>query len=234
MKNSFSLLLLPGFDGTGELFQPLQAVLDKTVATRVCRYTQENSFGDYVDSAAAMLPPENAVVLAESFSGPIALALMARYPSRIARAVLCASFAVSPFRSLTRAAWFLPTSLFHPSPLQRHVLKHFCLNGESDGMLMDQAVAVARSLRATTVQRRLQVLSNIDMTPLLPRITAPVLYLQAVRDRVVGARVSRELTSLLPQVTVRQIDGPHLLLQSRPTECAAAISNFLMQVDADL
>ena len=32
--------------------------------------------------------------------------------------------------------------------------------------------------------------------------------------------------------TTEPIDGPHLLLQSRPAECAAAISDFLLQVDA--
>lgn len=223
-------MLLPGFDGTGDLFQPLRATLDKTIATRVCRYTTEESFDDYVETAAAMLPLENAVLLAESFSGPVALALMARYPVRIVCAVFCATFAVSPFRPLARVARILPTSLFHPTSLQRHVIKRFCLNGESDGVLMEQVAAANRSLRASTVQRRLQVLADIDMTPLLPQIAAPVLYLQAMRDRIVGARASRQLTSLLPKVMVRQIEGPHLLLQSRPIECAAAISSFLVQV----
>jgi pimeloyl-ACP methyl ester carboxylesterase len=232
LKNSFSLLLLPGFDGTGELFQPLQSILDKTIATRVCRYTTEESFDDYVETAAAMLPLENAVLLAESFSGPVALALMARYPGRIVGAVLCATFAVSPFRLLTRVARVLPTSLFHPTSLQRHLVERFCLNGESDEILMEQVVAASRSASASTIQRRLQVLADIDMRSLLPRISAPVLYLQAMRDRIVGARLSRALTGLLPQVTVRQVEGPHLLLQSRPVECAAAISSFLVQVDA--
>ena len=44
LKNSFALLLLPGFDGTGVLFHPLQSILDKTIATRICRYTTEESF----------------------------------------------------------------------------------------------------------------------------------------------------------------------------------------------
>lgn len=212
----------------------MQAALDKTIATRVCRYTTEESFDDYVETAAAMLPLGNAVLVAESFSGPVALALMARYPTRIACAVLCATFAISPYRSLTRVAHILPTSLFHLTSLQRHVVKRFCLNGESDGVLMEQVVATNRSLRASTIQRRLQVLANIDIRPLLSQIATPMLYLQATRDRIVSARMSRELTGLLPRVMVRQIDGPHLLLQSRSAECAAAISDFIVQVDADL
>lgn len=226
-------MLLPGFDGTGELFRPLQAALDKTIATRVCRYTTEESFDDYVETAAAMLPPENAVLLAESFSGPVALALMAKYPGRIVCAVLCATFAVSPFLPVTRVARVLPTSIFHPTFLQRYVVERFCLNCESDNVLMGQVAAANRSLSASTVQRRLQVLADVDVRPLLPQISAPVLYLQATRDRIVSARLSRELTGLLPKIMVRQIDGPHLLLQSRPAECAAAISSFLVKVEAD-
>lgn len=99
---------------------------------------------------------------------------------------------------------------------------------------MEQVVATNRSLRASTIQRRLQVLANIDIRPLLSQIATPMLYLQATRDRIVSARMSRELTGLLPRVMVRQIDGPHLLLQSRSAECAAAISDFIVQVDADL
>jgi pimeloyl-[acyl-carrier protein] methyl ester esterase len=232
LKNSFSLLLLPGFDGTGELFRPLQSNLDKTIDTRVCRYSTEESFEDYVETATAMLPQENAVLLAESFSGPVALAIMARYPGRIVGAVLCATFAVSPFRSLTSVARILPTNVFHPTFLQRYVIERFCLNGESDEILMEQVVAASRSLSASTIQRRLQVLADIDMRSLLPRISVPVLYLQSMRDRIVGVRLSRALTGLLPKVTVRQFEGPHLLLQSRPAECAAAIGGFLLQVDA--
>lgn len=227
LKKPVSLVLLSGFDGTGELFAPLQAALDGRIETRICRYARERSFDEYVDTAAGMLPQENAVLVAESFSGPIALSLLARYPSRIACAVLCATFAVSPFRTLTRAARYLPTFLFRSSPIQRTALRSFCLNGEHDAELTDQAMSAVRSLDAATVQSRLAVLAGIDVRSLLPRITAPVLYLRATHDRVVSTPRSQELTNALPQVTVQLIDGPHLLLQSRPTKCAVAITDFL-------
>lgn len=110
------------------------------------------------------------------------------------------------------------------------MIERLCLNGESDEILIEQVVAASRSLAASTIRRRLQLLADIDMRSLLPRISAPVLYLQAMRDRIVDARLSREVTGLLPNVTVRQVEGPHLLLQSRPAECVAAISGFLLQV----
>jgi pimeloyl-ACP methyl ester carboxylesterase len=63
--------------------------------------------------------------------------------------------------------------------------------------------------------------------PLLRKVETPVLYLRASRDRIVGARLSSALTSQLTGITITEIDGPHLLLQTRPRECAAAISNFV-------
>ncbi|WP_161830311.1 alpha/beta fold hydrolase [Steroidobacter agaridevorans] len=227
MSNSLQLVLLPGFDGTGELFWPLRAALGEDVASATVRYDAERSLDEYIDSVARILPHENAVLVAESFSGPVALSLFARYPARIKCAVLCATFAVSPFRTLTHAARYMPTFLFTPTRMQKPLLRGFCLNGEGDDALVDRAASVVRSLSAATIRNRLRVLSGIDVTALLPRITAPVLYLQATRDRIVSDRLSRQLTQALPRATVQQIDGPHLLLQSRPAECATAIKRFL-------
>lgn len=75
---------------------PLQAALGEDVASAV-RYDAERSLNDYIDSVARILPRENTVLVAESFSGAIALSLLARYPARIRCAVLCATFSVSPF-----------------------------------------------------------------------------------------------------------------------------------------
>jgi pimeloyl-ACP methyl ester carboxylesterase len=221
------VLLLPGFDGTGELFAPLQSVLEDHVFAVTVRYRDERVFEDYVETAASLLPEGDVVLLAESFSGPVALALMTRYPARVRKAVLCATFAVSPFRSLTRLARFLPTFFFAPMPTQPMMLEKFCFDKESDPRLVEKTLSVVRSLPAGTVKKRLEVLANVDMCPLLPRIKQPVLYLQAMGDRIVAPHLSRQLVDGLGNVKVRQFDGPHLLLQSRPQECAEAIMAYI-------
>ncbi len=216
---------MPGFDGTGELFAPLQAFLG--IDAVVIRYQDEQIFDDYVASVAKQLPDKGAVLIAESFSGPVALALMARYPERIRCAVLCATFAVSPFRFLTRLSRFVPSLFFQHGPVQTRMLKAYCFNKESDPVLIAKVVSVARSMPADTIKSRLKVLAGIDLRPLLPRIELPVLYLQALQDKVVSQHLSRELVQGLPNATVREVDAPHVLLQSRPEECAAAIRSFI-------
>jgi pimeloyl-[acyl-carrier protein] methyl ester esterase len=220
------LLLLPGLDGTGELYAPLLDVLGGAVTASVVRYEPERSFDDYVHAAAKALSPQNAVLVAESFSGPIALALCARYPANIKGLVLCATFAQSPFRSLLRLSPYAPNALLRPSPIQPLILRYVCLNGERDNRLLEQALSVLRSVPASTMHARLTTLSTIDMRPLLCSVNVPTLYLRATRDRVVHQRLGRALTDNLSNVVVQEIEGPHLLLQARPRECAEAIVRF--------
>ena len=215
---------MPGFDGTGELFAPLQSVLG--IDSVVVRYRDEQVFDNYVKSVAVLLPDENAVLIAESFSGPIALALMAQYPERIKCAVLCATFAMSPYRFLTRLSQFVPSLFFRLSPTQPAMLRTFCFDKESDPALISKAVSVIRSVPADTIKSRLKVLADIDLRPLLSRITIPVLYLKAMQDKIVSEDLSRELVRGLSNITVQEINGPHLLLQSRPEECAEHIKSF--------
>jgi pimeloyl-ACP methyl ester carboxylesterase len=221
------LILLPGLDGTGELFAPLVGALGDSVTTSVVRYGSELTFEEYVESAARALP-DDAVVVAESFSGPVGIALAARHPGKIRCLVLCATFARSPFRTLLRLGKFIPARAFAANALTPAVLRHFCLNGD-DTDLRPSVVSVVSTVPPAIMRARLACLASVDVGPLLRRIDTPVLYLRASHDRIVGARLSHALTSQLPNIAITEIDGPHLLLQTRPRECAAAVLEFISQ-----
>lgn len=221
------LVLLPGLDGTGELFAPLREALGPDIQTSVVRYESERTFDDYVNTAAKALSPKNTVLVAESFSGPVALALCARSAANINGMVLCATFARSPFQSLLRANDLVPTALLGPSPIQPLLLRHLCLNGDRDSHLLARAVSVLRSVPAATMHTRLSTLATIDVQPLLRCLRMPVLYLRASRDRIVSRKLGRELIDNLSNVSVAEVSGPHLLLQARPRECAESIRRFM-------
>lgn len=219
--------LLPGFDGTGEMFAPLIHALGSSGSFTVVRYTKERSLEACVDTAASLLPEEPAVLIAESFSGPIALALMARFPHRIQCAVLCATFAVSPFRSLLPAALKLSGFLSPHNSLTPFLVRTFCLNGVHDEKVIELANRVAGAMATESIRSRLRVLRNVDVTPQLKTITVPTLYLRASHDRIVSRRLGQSLIKGLKNVEVQEVDGPHLLLQAKPVECVAAIRAFV-------
>ena len=94
------LILLPGLDGTGRLFAPLvKALAQCGVSARAIGYPTHDAL-DYVElerRVRAELPECSAfVLLAESFSGPIALRIGAAPPANLKGLVLSTTFATRP------------------------------------------------------------------------------------------------------------------------------------------
>jgi pimeloyl-ACP methyl ester carboxylesterase len=79
---------------------------------------------------------------------------------------------------------------------------------------------------ASVLQHRIAAVLAVDETAALSRIRIPVLVLQASVDHVVPGASTRHLLEHLPTALHVEIDGPHLLLQTRPSECAEAIAGF--------
>ena len=222
------LALLPGFDGTGKLFAPLVDTLGDAAETLAIPYPDLTAPQDYVAHVADRLPVGRRVVLvAESFSGPIALALMASEPERVAGAVLSTTFARPPLGLVLSLAHKLRLSAFVRPAMNEQILRMFCLNGVADLALVRAIVDVVRPIGQATVAARLQALARMDATELLPTIRQPVLVLSARDDRVVRRRFSASLLAQLPDVSHEAIAGPHLLLQAAPSPSARAIRAFL-------
>ena len=94
-----TLILLPGMDGTGLLFQDFVEALDADVRTVVVSYPKNESLNyAALESTVLYQVPmdEPYVLLAESFSGPVAISIAASCPPRLLGVVLCCSFARNP------------------------------------------------------------------------------------------------------------------------------------------
>lgn len=222
------ILLLPGFDGTGKLFADFVASIDEPKRASAASYRDEEVFDDYVQTVAGLLPSEPSVLIAESFSGPIAIALMQRYPRRIKKAVLCATFLRSPFRLVTQFAHFLPTRMLGASIVTKQVLASVCLNGEPP-QVIERAFEIVSYLPPRAIKQRLELLSQVDVRQIARDLKTPTLILQPTRDRLVGAVGYRELANALPAAMLQKIDAPHLLLQAKPSECWRHIREFIGQ-----
>ncbi len=98
-RGMITLLLLPGMDGTGNLFEPFADVLGSEFTVKILRYPTSEPLG-YVELEAialAAVPVEGPfVILGESFSGPIAISLAASCSSQLKAIILCCSFVRNP------------------------------------------------------------------------------------------------------------------------------------------
>lgn len=94
-----TVVLLPGMDGSGELFTPFVEALGPSIDARVLRYPADQPLGYAALTARVReaLPADRPyVLLAESFSGPIGVEIAAQAPPGMMGLVLCSTFARNP------------------------------------------------------------------------------------------------------------------------------------------
>lgn len=98
MSEKPAILLLPGLDGTGRLFDRLVRELEPTVQVRVISYPSERFLGysALAELVVSQAPTGAYAIVAESFSGPVAVMVGATKPTGLRGIILSASFVVPP------------------------------------------------------------------------------------------------------------------------------------------
>lgn len=222
------LLLLPGMDGTGRLFAPLVDHLPASIDPRVIAYPVDAllAYDALLDHLRPLLPQRGPwYLLGESFSGPLALRLAAARPPGLAGVILAATF-VTPPLALPRWLHRLAVPALFSAPLMRlgaRALGVHRLAPELRAEFHAASAAVAPAVLACRARATL----GVDLRSLAGSLAdLPILALAARHDRVIDRRRTAEILALLPHADLRWFDAPHLLLQSRPAETAAAILEF--------
>ncbi len=98
-ETSHRLILLPGMDGTGDLFDPLLKMIPPKYQVQAIAYPADEllSYEGLYDFVGDQLRNQGQIILvAESFSGPLALRIANSEPERIRAVILCASFVYPP------------------------------------------------------------------------------------------------------------------------------------------
>jgi pimeloyl-ACP methyl ester carboxylesterase len=227
--NDPEILLLPGLDGTGELFAPLLAVMPPGAPRRVLSYPgdRELSYEKLLAIVTAQMPGDRPVVLvAESFSGPLALWYAAAHPDQVRAVVLCASFVCSP---VPRCVRFGVHPWLFRLPLPSLGVRLLLVGSRTPGSLVKAVKAAIARVRPEVLAHRVRQVMAVDCANALAECSSPVLYLRAEQDVLVRAGSVNRLLAIREDLIIRSLPGPHLLLQTHPAEAWREISGFLSQ-----
>ena len=229
------LVLLPGMDGTGELLAPFLAELPADLKPVVVRYPADQALGydelePLVDSALPDAGPY--VLLAESYSGPLAIRLAARGNSRLVAAVVVGSFARCPvghwFSWLGRLLGPLCVRLPPPSWL----IRRYLVGDDAPAELVAAVRSAVGTVAPAVMAKRIRETLAVDDRRLLPDICVPVLYIAGSRDRQIMPSCAEDFQRPGTRFEVASIDAPHLILQAQPVEAVRLIERFLRSVVA--
>lgn len=225
-----TLVLLPGLDGTGDLFARFVSSLPPSLLAKIVCYPTERplSYAELFPLVMEVIPQSQPFVLvAESFSTPLAAKLAGANLAGLKGLVICTSFISNPIRGWLRALRGLARPiLFRVSPPQ-FVLNRFLIGAKAPRDLRNEVRRTLRSVPPEVLAFRVQAVMTCDATEELARISVPILYLQAGHDRLVGKSAFEEISKLKPDVILKVISGPHLLLQREPQKAADTIMEFI-------
>ena len=226
-----SLVLLPGLNGTGDLFAPVLAQLDGRLLSSIVVYPSAEplDYPAHESIVRAALPTDRPfVLLGESFSGPIAIRIAASAPAGLRGLILCASFVRCPRPSLRVLS---PLTSFVSPRARPNWLTDFLLLGsyatpDLRRMLRQSLAGVSDAV----MQSRVTSILNVDVSQDAREVRVPTLYLRGRFDRLVPARCATAIARLVPSYRILDINAPHALLQAAPAIATGAIEAFVASV----
>ncbi|HKR78623.1 MAG TPA: alpha/beta hydrolase [Nitrospira sp.] len=222
------LLMLPGLDGSGDLFRPLLQVLPSQLTCQVIPYPADRvlSYRALVPFVQQAFPQrEPFVLLGESFGGPLALQCAAAPPANLRAVILSTTFATNPVPYHLRwLPWVSSILRFKPPDA---LIRYYAAGMDSTHDLVELFQQAKSKTCWEVLAGRLKAVREVDVRAALQNCRVPVLCLRAMRDRLVRRRCHLQMLSLRPDMKVIEIDSPHFLLQRRPDEAAKAIMDFV-------
>ena len=223
------MILLPGLDGTGELFTPLVENLPPMFEPVRISYANEpvTNYDELLPQVQRRLPHDEPFILvAESFSGPLAAKIAAMRPKNLEALILCATFVENPLPGMGWIYRFVSSWMFRLPP-PRTLIRYLLAGANGSNALVDQLLAIAWSLKPEVIASRIRLVLTVNAMQALTVCQIPILYLRATRDKLVGSHCANRILQLNSQAKMGEIDAPHLLLQTEPDKAISAISHFL-------
>jgi len=215
-------------DGTGLLFDELLPCLSTDTQAKVVSYPDHAylSYQKLEELVVRQLPVRRKyIIMAESFSGPIALRVAHRLVGggRLEAVVLVASFAYRPQGWMGFVLARLPLKMIFSMPLPNFVLRTLLLGESASPGIIKRTGEVIRQVAPAVLAGRLREALTSDYGK---RRVDPALRVVAVfadGDRLLGREARRSIADVCEQAEVEIVDAPHFALQVRPRTVLEAL-----------
>lgn len=221
------IVLLPGLDGTGDLFQWLIPHLDG-IDLQVESLPQEGP-QDYASLTALlaerMPKDEPFVLLAESFSTPIAVEL-AQHNKNIQAVIFVAGFLSKPRHfSLRLAKRYLGKKQLL-RPWVKWLGARWIFKKQASQDVLAAFYDCLHKLDNKILRARLASISRLKPHPI--KLQQPCLYLRPHMDVLVTHNTLAEFVQTCPKLQVMGFDAPHFILQTQSHSAAQRIREFII------
>jgi pimeloyl-ACP methyl ester carboxylesterase len=223
-----TLVLLPGLDGTDVFFRPLMERLPATIRPLPVTYPDAglHDYRDLFDFASRVLATiPRCVVLATSFSGPLAVMLAAAEPRKVQGLILAATFASSPSGPLTRLRFVIRTPLVALLRFARR-LPTWIRCPPQDALRIAKRETWSR-VSSYGLAGRARAALGADACETLRRCDQPLLCVTYDRDAVVPSSCADDIQRHCMHARRVTLPGGHLAMFSDPGPLSAEIVRFV-------
>lgn len=222
-----NLVLLPGMDGTGRLFQPLLSELPLDIKTQVITYSNQKNqtYSDLIEEIKSQLPRVPFVLLAESFSGILAFRLSLDSSLAINKIILVASFLQSPRPKLLMLAKAVPISKLLSLPIPSMLLRKYCFASNAKEELLMLLKNTVKQVEPNVLAFRLRML--LELKRPLEVSQKNCLVIISSSDKLVPMDVSSAIIEQFSEVEIIEVEGPHFVIQQSPSLISKLVTDFV-------
>jgi hypothetical protein len=111
----------------------------------------------------------------------------------------------------------------------RALLRYFLIGPHNAAGVLPELTEAITSVPPGVLAARVREILRSDASDALRSCAAPVVLLSASGDRLLGSRALRGVLEAQPAIERVSVDGPHLLLQARPTEAGSVIDRYVQK-----
>lgn len=224
------LVLLPGLDGTGKLFAPLIEALPDSIDIQVITYplNKEQTYNELIEYVKLNLPTEDFILLAESFSGPIAYQIALSKPKQLKSLILVATFLENPRPILLK---FIPNSRVFALPIPTIISKVFFLGFSVKDRIIELFNEVIKTVSPNVIAYRLKEITQLQ--PVSQKVNLKTTYIQASNDKLVPSKSLKDWQKVCDEIDVSKVKGEHFILQTNPIRCAEVVTEVVRLITSN-